>query len=74
MNNVLQEILAPIRKRREELQKEIPEVYKILYEGSKKARKVASETVNKVKTAIGINYFEDTELINCQIEKFQKNK
>ena len=74
LNNVLQEILAPIRKRREELQKEIPEVYKILYEGSKKARKVASETVNKVKTAIGINYFEDTELINCQIEKFQKNK
>ena len=74
LNNVLQEILAPIRKRREELQKEIPEVYKILYEGSKKARKVASETVNKVKTAIGINYFEDTKLINCQIEKFQKNK
>lgn len=74
LNNVLQEILAPIRKRREELQKDIPEVYKILYEGSKKARKVASETVNKVKTAMGINYFEDTELINCQIEKFQKNK
>ena len=74
LNDVLQEILAPIRKRREEFQKDIPEVYKILYEGSKKARKVASETVNKVKTAMGINYFEDTELINYQIEKFQKNK
>ena len=33
----------PIRERREELQKDIPSVYKILYEGSQKAREVAAK-------------------------------
>ena len=70
LNDVLQEILEPIRTRREEYQKKIPEVYQILLEGSKKAQSVADETMNKVKNAMGINYFEDTDLINEHTKKF----
>ena len=38
LNNVLQEELEPIRKRREELQKDIPYVYEVLKKGSEVAR------------------------------------
>lgn len=69
LNDVLQETLAPIRARREEYQKHIPEVYQILYEGSQKARGVAAETVTRVKSAMGINYFEDLNLINEQAQR-----
>lgn len=72
LNDVLQEILEPIRTRREEYQKKIPEVYQILFEGSKKAQSVAAETTAKVKNAMGINYFEDTDLINEQAKKFSE--
>lgn len=58
LNDVLQEILKPIRTRREEYEKNISEVYRILYEGSVKAKVVAKQTVCEVKSAIGINYFE----------------
>ena len=72
LNDVLQEILEPIRTRREEYQKKIPEVYQILFDGSKKAQSVAAETTAKVKNAMGINYFEDTDLINEQAKKFSE--
>lgn len=58
LNDVLQEILEPIRTRREEYEKNISEVYRILYEGSMKTKVVAKQTVSEVKSAIGINYFE----------------
>ncbi|MDD4036131.1 MAG: tryptophan--tRNA ligase [Bacilli bacterium] len=58
LNAILQEELEPIRKRREELAKDPEKIYKILYEGSKVARKVAASTLNDVKDAMGINYFE----------------
>lgn len=58
LNDVLQEILKPIRTRREKYEKNISEVYRILYEGSMKAQVVAKQTVYEVKSAIGINYFE----------------
>lgn len=58
LNDVLQEILEPIRTRREEYEKNISEVYRILYEGSMKAKVVAKQTISEVKSAIGINYFE----------------
>jgi len=59
LNDVLQEILEPIRTKREELANHIPEIYDILREGSIKARKVAAITTNRVKDAIGINYFNE---------------
>lgn len=72
LNNVLQEELEPIRARRKELQKDIPAIYEILREGSAKAREVAAQTLYAVRDAMKINYFDDTELIASQSEKFAK--
>jgi len=73
LNNILQEELAPIRERRKYYEKHIDLVYKILAEGSDKARYVAKEKLIQVKKHMGINYFEDEELIRTQIEKYGKN-
>ena len=58
LNAVLQEELAPIRARREALEKNLPAVYDILIEGTKKAREKARETLYAVRAAMRINYFE----------------
>lgn len=65
LNSILQEELEPIRLKRIEFAKDIPEVYNILYKGSCKAREVAVNTLSEVKSAMKINYFEDKELINA---------
>ena len=59
LNSVMQETLEPIRVRREELEKDIPAVWEILKNGSEKAKSVASQTLNEVKRAMKINYFEN---------------
>ena len=56
LNNILQELLAPIRERRKNLEKDVDKIYKMLFENSQKARKVAQETLAKMKTAMGIDY------------------
>ena len=56
LNNVLQEILKPIREKRAELEKNVDKIYEMLFENSKKAREVASETMQKMKDAMGIDY------------------
>ena len=58
LNEVMQETLAPIRARREELAKDIPAIWEMLKEGSDKAREVAAQTLKEVKSAMKINYFE----------------
>ena len=70
LNSVMQEELAPIRARRKEWEKKIPEVYEILKEGSRKAEAVAAQTLAEVRQAMKINYFEDGALIKEQIEKY----
>ena len=70
LNNVLQSELEPIRSRRRELEKDIPAVYEILKQGSLKAREAASRTLDDVKRAMKINYFEDIDLINEQAKKY----
>ena len=72
LNYVLEDTLAPIRARRHELEKHIPEVYQILFEGSEKARLKASKTLSRVKAAIGLDYRNDYDLINSQVEKYAK--
>ena len=72
LNSVLQEELEPIRQRRTELEKDIPKIYEILFEGSNKARKVAARTLHEVKAAMRINYFDDLELIKEQSVRFSK--
>ena len=71
LNSVIQEELAPIRARRKQYAQNISEVYKILQQGSDKARIVAAQKMKKVKKAIGINYFEDLDLINEHVQKYQ---
>lgn len=71
LNSVLQEELEPIRSRRKEFEKDIPEIFRILKKGSEKARETANKTLTDVKNAMKINYFEDMELINQQVEKFK---
>lgn len=55
--DVLENLISPIRTKREELAKNPDEVMKILEEGTKKARLVAQETMAEVKKAMKINYF-----------------
>lgn len=71
LNNIMQEILEPIRIRRKELEKDIPAVYDVLKKGSETAREVAAQTLSEVKSAMRINYFEDAELIRMQSEKYE---
>ena len=74
LNNVLQEELAPIRARRAEFEKDIPLVYDILKKGSETARETAAKTMDEVKRAMRINYFDDAELIRTQSEKYQRTE
>ena len=68
---ILEEELAPIRARRKEWEQNIPEVYRLLKEGSDAARAVAADTLADVRRAMKINYFEDAELIAEQARKFR---
>lgn len=63
LNEVLQNELKPIRERREELSKDLPEIFSMLKSGSDKAREVAEKTLQEVKTAMGINYYNGNELL-----------
>ena len=71
LNEVIQEELEPIRKRRKEYEKDLPAIYEILKKGSEKAEEVAAKTLSEVKSAMKINYFDDAELIREQAERFQ---
>lgn len=72
--NVLEETLAPIRERRKQFEQDIPAVYEILKKGSEKARAVAAKTLDEVRAAMKINYFDDAALIKEQAEKFRAGK
>lgn len=74
LNAVMQEELAPIRARRAEFEKDIPAVYDILKKGSDTARETAAKTLSEVKAAMRINYFDDSELIRAQSEKYSKSE
>ena len=56
LNNILQELLKPIRERRKELEKDPQAVYEILFKGSDEANEVANATLEKMKSAMGIDY------------------
>ena len=68
---VLEETLAPIRERRHEFEKDIPAVFDILKRGSEAAREVAAATLDDVRRAMKINYFEDSALIAEQVAKYK---
>ena len=72
LNKVIQEELAPIRERRKQFEQDIPAVYKILEEGSRKAEAVAAQTLADVKKAMKIDYFADQALIEEQAKRFRE--
>lgn len=59
LNNVLQEVLEPIRNRRLQYENEADFVYETLKQGSESARAKAAATVDRVRQAMKINYFEE---------------
>lgn len=63
LNKVMQAELTPIRERRHEWEKRLPDVADILEAGTKKAAAKADETLQKVRKAMRINYFEDGNLL-----------
>lgn len=71
LNNVIQEELEPIRQRRREYEKDIPEIYNILRRGSETAREMAAQTLSEVRSAMRINYFDDMNLIEAQVKKYE---
>lgn len=59
LNNVIQKELAPIRERRKLWEQKTSEVYEILKKGSFEAKEVAAQTLQNVRNAMKINYFEN---------------
>lgn len=57
LEGILQDLLAPIRARREEYAKDRGQVLQILKEGTMRAREVAAQTTDEVRKALGLSYF-----------------
>ena len=70
LESILNETLEPIRQRRLEFQKDIPAIYDMLKRGCEDAREVAATTLDDVRRAMKINYFDDAELIAEQVKRF----
>ncbi len=70
--NVINSTLEPMRQKRHELEKDVAGVYKILEEGSKKAEAKAAYIAMRARRAMGINYFENTKLIEKQQKAFNR--
>lgn len=72
LEKILNEELEPVRVRRKEYEKDIPAVYEILRKGSEDAEAVAAATLDEVKKAMRIDYFNDKDLIAEQARRFNR--
>ena len=72
LNNILQDLLKPIRERRKNLSKNIEYVYQVLHDGTLDARIHAKGTVKRVKQAMKIDYFESDDFLKEVIDKYQE--
>lgn len=75
---IIEELLTPMRVRREECLRNIDKIYQMLFDNSKKASKEARKTLEKMKTAMGLNYKQiftasEDEQKNSEINKNKKN-
>ena len=61
--NVLEEELSPIRAERAKWEADINSVYDILLEGTKKAQERTNQTLDRVRKAMRIDYFDDRRII-----------
>ena len=72
LNQVLNQFLEPMRQRRHVFEQDIHEVYNILRRGTERARETAAQTMDEVRRAMQIDYFNDQELIRQQAERFAR--
>ena len=72
LTKVINRMLDPIRARRHEYEQDIPEIFNILRRGSDAAREAAAQTIDEVRNAMRINYFDDERLIKEQSEKYRE--
>jgi len=71
LNYIIQTELEPLRAKRKEYEKDIGAVYDMLKVGSKIAREIAMETLDDIRRAMKINYFEDITLIQEYRTKYE---
>ncbi len=71
LNEILQELIEPIREKRKLLERDGQYLYNILKNGSLKASQKADETVEKVKEVMKINYFVNENYLKELIEKYK---
>lgn len=71
LNTILNNFLEPMRQRRHEFEQDIPEIYNILKKGTERARETAAQTMDEVRRAMQINYFDDAGLIRSQADMFR---
>jgi len=62
--NVLEELLAPIREKRAYFEAHIDEVFEVLKKGTAAANEQANQTLEKVRAAMKINYFNDPTFLS----------
>ena len=62
LNEVLNKILEPMRQRRAELETDIAEIQNILKKGTEQAREVGAQTMDEVRRAMRIDYFNDSTM------------
>ena len=62
LNEVLNKFLEPMRQRRAELETDIAEIQNILKKGTEQAREVGAQTMDEVRRAMRIDYFNDAEM------------
>ena len=72
LNSVINRMLDPIRERRHTFEQDIPEIFNLLEKGSEQARETAAQTMDEVRKAMQIDYFNDVALIQQQAEKYKK--
>ena len=72
LNSVINRMLDPIRERRHAFEQDIPEIFNLLKKGSEQARETAAQTMDEVRKAMQIDYFNDAALIQQQAEKYKK--
>ena len=72
LNSVINRMLDPIRECRHTFEQDIPEIFNLLKKGSEQARETAAQTMDEVRKAMQIDYFNDAALIQQQAEKYKK--
>ena len=72
LNNILQELLRPIRDRRETLSQNIEYVYRVLENGTNDARKHAKGTLKRVKQSLKIDYLETDACLKEIIDIYEE--